>query len=90
LTDNDSIGDDDESIETFVINSNQVIKMITKTTTITKSTKLLECADPSLTTKGKLIGFPTMAYLWQQDDEQERVCAKPPFDTASCSSWLKT
>ncbi len=64
----------------------KVIKTITKTNT----TKLLECADPSARTKREQIGFPTMAYLWQQDDKQMQICVKPPFKMASCSSQQQT
>ncbi len=40
----------------------KVIRMMTKKATKTKTMKLLECADPSARTKGKQIGFLTMAY----------------------------
>ena len=46
----------------------KAIKMVTKTTTKTKTMILLEFADPSTRTKGKQIGFLTMANLWQQDN----------------------
>ncbi len=38
------------------------IKTTTKTTTKTKTMKLLECTDPRARTKGKQIGFLTMAH----------------------------
>jgi hypothetical protein len=68
----------------------KAIKTTMKTAIKTKTTKLLECADPSVRTKGKQIGYPTTTYLCQQDGKQERVCTKPPFKLASCSSQPQT
>ncbi len=64
--DDDSSNNDNNNTGDDIINSNQGDqndnKTTTKTTTKTKTMKLLECADPRARTKGKQIGFLTMAH----------------------------
>jgi hypothetical protein len=88
--DKDSIGDANESIKTYAINFDQGSQNDDENDDKNETMKLLECADPSARTKGNQIGFPTTAYTWQQDNKQEQVCAKPPFEMVSCSSQPQT